>query len=400
MIKLKPLKVSDLNMYIKNILSRDPILTNVVVEGEVSNLKFHSSGHVYLTLKDEKSKLNAVMFNGNVKVSKLDLKEGSKVKANGYISVFERDGSYQLYIKDIEPIGEGDLFFAYERLKAELAEKGYFDAKNKLKLPAYPQTIGLVTSPTGAAVKDMISVIQRRMPGVEILISPVLVQGPDAPADIVRGLEKIDSIDRVDLVIVGRGGGSIEELWAFNERIVAEAIFKMKKPIISAVGHETDFTIADFVADLRAPTPSAAAELAVMEKSNLQMYLNQLYKKMNLGVGRYIEKEKNSLLDKSPEGLSKSLIQQIVYQKKHLEQERLLLDYKIMNLIKNQRIAIDHQGQLLNTNNPLNVLEKGYAIVSKAEEQIMSAAELHDKDRVLLRFRDGNVQAEIIKEMG
>lgn len=258
------LTVTALTKYIKRKFDVDPHLQDVYVKGEISNYKQHSSGHMYFTLKDEKARILAVMFSSANKKLKYSPENGMKVLIRGSVTVFESSGQYQIYVKEMQPDGIGDLYLAYEQLKERLAKEGYFEAEHKKRLPKFPNTVGVVTSPTGAAIRDILTTIKRRYPIAKVLIFPALVQGEQAAPSIVSAIKQAnDKVNQVDVLIIGRGGGSIEELWAFNEEIVARAIYESHVPIISAVGHETDFTIADFVADLRAPTPTGAAELAV-----------------------------------------------------------------------------------------------------------------------------------------
>lgn len=257
------LTVVALTRYIKRKFDADPHLQDCYVKGEISNFKQHSSGHMYFTLKDDKARILAVMFARDNRHMKFQPENGMQVLIRGDLSVYEASGQYQIYIKEMKPDGVGELFLAYEQLKEKLTKEGLFSQSAKKTLPKYPKTVGVITSPTGAAIRDIVSTIKRRFPIANILLLPALVQGEQAASSIARAIEKANTIDAIDVLIVGRGGGSIEELWAFNEEIVARAIFTSEIPIISAVGHETDFTIADFVADLRAPTPTGAAELAV-----------------------------------------------------------------------------------------------------------------------------------------
>ena len=262
-MKLKTFTVSEVNEYINKLLRGDIILRNLNVEGEISNFKLHSSGHMYFSIKDDNSRLRCVMFRGQSRLLKFLPEEGMKVIVKGYVALYERDGQYQLYIQEMQPAGIGALYLAYEQLKEKLEREGLFYESTKKPLPFLPERIGVVTSPTGAAIRDIISVINRRNPNVEIIIYPVLVQGTESKEQIVEAIDYFNKNNYVDVIIVGRGGGSIEELWSFNEEVVARSIFSSKIPIVSAVGHETDFTIADFVADMRAATPSAAAELVI-----------------------------------------------------------------------------------------------------------------------------------------
>lgn len=277
--------VTQVNSYIKNMFTQDFLLNRIFVKGEVSNCKYHPSGHIYFTIKDSGGALAAVMFAGNRKGLNFPLQNGQQIIAGGNINVYERDGKYQLYVNRIELDGEGDLYRKFEELKKELEEMGMFDASYKQPIPRYASRIGVVTASTGAAIQDILNISHRRNPYVQIILYPAIVQGANAAASIVRGIEQLEK-QEADVIIVGRGGGSIEDLWAFNEESVARAIFNCTVPVISAVGHETDFTIADFVADLRAPTPSAAAELAVADiletESILENYVSALKKSMQL----------------------------------------------------------------------------------------------------------------------
>ena len=266
---MKALKVSQVNNYIKRVFTSDMILSNLSVEGEISNFKHHYSGHMYFSLKDEKSKIKCIMFKSDNESLKVQLENGSKVIATGYVSVYEKEGDYQFYIRHVKESGVGNLYKMFEDLKKKLELEGLFNESKKKPIPFMPRKIGVVTSSSGAAIKDIINVIQRRFPPTDILIYPTLVQGNQAAKEICQGLTYFDNREDIDLIITGRGGGAMEELFAFNDEEVARTIHGLKKPIISAVGHETDFTIADFVADLRAPTPSAAAELAVPELGSL-----------------------------------------------------------------------------------------------------------------------------------
>lgn len=282
---MRILTVQELNQHIKALLEKDYLLVNVWVKGEISNFKAASSGHFYFTLKDNHSCLRVVMFRSRSRSLPYRPENGMAVTVRGYVSIYERDGAYQLYAEEMEPDGTGALYLAFEQLKERLQREGLFDPVHKKALPLLPRRIGLVTSPTGAAVRDLVEIIRRRWPGLEIILVPVLVQGESAPPDVARGIQMLNKLGGVDLIIVGRGGGSLEELWAFNTEIVARSIYNSKIPVISAVGHETDITIADFVADKRAATPSAAAELAVPDKREMARYVlnlkNRLYRAAN-----------------------------------------------------------------------------------------------------------------------
>ena len=294
--KPRVLSVSQLNFYIKSIIENDARLNFVFVTGEISNLTDHyRSGHIYLSIKDEKSVIRAVMFAGNARNLKFRPTDGMKVICRGRVAVYEPTGQYQLYIEDMQPDGIGALSLAYEQLKKSLAEKGLFAPEHKKKIPPFPNSIGVITSPTGAAVQDIRNILSRRFPSADIIMCPVLVQGENAPAQLIDAVQKLDKYNACDVIIIGRGGGSIEDLWAFNEECVAMAIFRCETPVISAVGHETDFTIADFVADLRAPTPSAAAELAVFEYDTFENTLNLFAAQLSQSMQALIESRKKEL---------------------------------------------------------------------------------------------------------
>ena len=291
-MEIRALEISEANSYIKKVLSNDPILYNLKVRGEISNFKINSSGHVYLTLKDETSKMKCVIFNGNYDKS-LQLEDGMKIVANGYISVYERDGAYQLYIRKVEKDGVGNLHIEFEKLKKKLNREGLFDPRFKKKIPYMPKSIGVVTSQTGAVIRDIINVVRRRFPKVNVYLYPVAVQGANSADEIVKGIEFFNKMQNVDTMIVGRGGGSLEELWSFNEEKVARAIFASDIPIISAVGHEVDYTICDFVSDMRAPTPSAAAEIAVPDLNEVLYRLDNCKNQIKNNMSSVIERDRN-----------------------------------------------------------------------------------------------------------
>jgi exodeoxyribonuclease VII large subunit len=293
------LTVRELTQHIKNIIDQDYLLANVWVKGEISNFKAAASGHFYFTLKDNYSTLKAVMFRSKSRSVVFTPENGMAVSARGYVSVYERDGTYQFYAEEIEPDGAGALHLAFEQLKERLQSEGLFDPKYKKALPLLPRTIGIVTSPTGAAVRDMVEIIRRRWPGLKLVLVPVLVQGESAPPDIARGIQLLNEWGEINLIIIGRGGGSLEELWAFNTEVVARSIYESRIPVISAVGHETDFTIADFVADARAATPSAAAEMAVPDKRDMDRHIqalnSRLYSALNEKAAGYRQRLKACL---------------------------------------------------------------------------------------------------------
>lgn len=290
------ISVKDLNRYIRMKMDGDNLLQDVWLRGEISNFTHHSSGHMYFTLKDTDSRIRAIMFASSNQKLAFRPKEGMRVIARGHVTVFERDGQYQFYAQQMQPDGIGSLFLAYEQLKRKLDEEGLFMQERKRMIPAFPKAIGVITSPTGAAVRDILTTLQRRQPSVPVLLVPVLVQGKQAPKSIARAIELLNQHGQVDVIITGRGGGSLEELWAFNEELVARAIVGSSIPVISAVGHETDFTIADFVADLRAPTPTAAAELAVPHQDDIRQHLEHLGRRMGRAMDRMIAVQQERLL--------------------------------------------------------------------------------------------------------
>ncbi len=388
-------KVGQVNAYIKNLFAMDYALRSIVVKGEVSNCKYHSSGHIYFTLKDETGTLSAVMFAGQRAGLRFRLEEGQKVLVAGSIMVYERDGKYQLYAKEIELDGVGDLYQEFEERKRRLSEMGMFSPEYKRPIPRFARKIGIVTSPTGAAIRDICNIAGRRNPFVQLILYPALVQGEKAAASIVRGITTLDTMG-LDCLIVGRGGGSLEDLWAFNEEIVAWAIFECETPVISAVGHETDTTIADFVADLRAPTPSAAAELAVFDVYEFTEQLEQ----------------KRLALRRIAQGKLRE--QQFRLQAERRRLERLQPQYRLNQL--RQRLAETErqmgeqmQRQLQDTRNrlavaaarlsgvsPLTKLEQGYAYVTGEKgENIKSVGQAPVGSRLTIRLSDGEVISQV-----
>lgn len=387
--------VSWVNAYVRNMISQDFMLQSLTVKGEASNVKYHSSGHLYFTLKDGQSAMACVMFAGNRAGLKFRLSEGMQILVSGSLDVYERDGKYQLYAREIKPAGTGELYERYERLKKELEEMGMFDPLYKKEIPQYSRRLGVVTAPTGAAVRDIISVSKRRNPGVEIILYPAIVQGEWAVSSIINGIHALEQIG-VDVMIVGRGGGSIEDLWAFNEEAVARAIFDCEIPVISAVGHETDTTIADFVADLRAPTPSAAAELAVFEAAKvlegLTGYQNRLYARMQINL------ERNRLRLQSLETKVKALSPAM-----KLKEQRMRLmsmEERIENAMDGILIKMKHRlalsAQCLDGLSPLKKLSSGYAFVCGGDgKSVRHIKEMQVGDMVTIQFVDGLAKAEV-----
>lgn len=395
---MKVLTVSQLNRYIKDRMDSDALLRNLWVKGEISNLKKHSSGHMYLTLKDQDSCIKTVMFRSRVSRLLFNPEHGMAVTVRGYVSVYERDGNYQLYAEEMEPAGIGALYLAFEQLKEKLEREGLFDAARKRPLPPMPRQIGLITSPTGAALRDMLKIISRRWPLADVVIVPVLVQGANAPADICRGIEQINALSTVDVLIVGRGGGSLEELWAFNDESVARAIAASNIPVISAVGHQTDVTIADFVADARAATPSAAAEMAVPDQQELKRYVEILKQRCQRAIAQQLEHYRIKLhrLNQSPvlqhpqRGIIDARQQYIDHLSKDLHQKcRLLLTQKAARL--------GELAMALQSLSPLSTLSRGYSLCLDSTGQIiMSSAQVHIDDNIQVILHQGELHCKVI----
>lgn len=395
-MKLRALDISEANSYIKRILVNDPILYNLKVKGEISNFKVHSSGNVYLSLKDENSKLNCVIFKSNYDKN-LELKNGIKVIASGYISVYERDGSYQLYINSIEIEGIGNLYIEFNKLKEKLSKEGLFDPKYKKAIPTIPKSIGVITSPTGAVIRDIINVIKRRYPKVAVKLYPVTVQGYKSADDICEGIRFFNDMKNVDTIIVGRGGGSIEELWSFNEEIVAREVFKSEIPIISAVGHETDFTICDFVSDMRAPTPSAAAEIATPSLLDLEYKLNNIRNRMNRSLINQVQIDEHRLkyvLERINNYLKSYTIKDNIIQ---LDKIYDKITFEVENNLNIEKERLMNMGAILHNLSPLATIDRGYSIVQKEGKVINSIKEIEFKDDIDIVLKDGSIECVVEK---
>ncbi len=388
--------VTDLNKYIKDKIAEDEYLNNILVKGEISNFKHHYTGHMYFTLKDEKSLIKCIMFKSYAQKLNFEPKDGMKVYILGSVSVFERDGVYQIYAKVMEEDGVGDLYTKYQKLKAELEEKGLFDQSHKQKIPVMPKVIGVLTSQTGSVIRDIINVSTRRNPNVYIRLLPVPVQGEGAAEKIAYGIDYMNKNELADVLILARGGGSLEDLWPFNEEIVAKSIYNSKIPIISAVGHETDFSIADFVADLRAPTPSAAAELAVPDiyeiKQKINTYQNRLKmaltKKLEIMKLRYEKCMSSSVFKEPTRKINENYIKIDTYVK---QLENLINKVKEKN--KNKYIELVSK---LDTLSPLKTLTRGYSIIEKDGKIVKSVTDLKPDDKISIKLKDGEKQAKII----
>lgn len=393
----KAYSVSQVNQYIKNMFLSDYALNKIYIKGEISNCKYHTSGHIYFTIKDSKSQLSAVMFAGQRNGLNFRLQEGQSVIVLGSIQVYERDGKYQMYAREILLDGAGQLYEKFQKLKNDLEEEGLFAPEYKQDIPVYAKTVGIVTAKTGAAIQDIINISTRRNPFIQLVLYPAKVQGEGAARSVAEGIAKLDSLGP-DVIIVGRGGGSLEDLWAFNEEIVARAIFECNTPIISAVGHETDVTIADYVADLRAPTPSAAAELAVCNIADilfsLQEYEKSLQQKMQYKIQRYrtiLENKKLKVEHNSP-----------FYQIQQNKQYLLHVEEKLQNLmelkLENKKHALAIYIEKMKALSPLEKLSQGYGYIQKEEgKQLKSVENVNVGDTVHISIIDGDIDAKVTK---
>ena len=409
--------VTQLTRYIKYKIDNDQNLNKIYLKGEISNFKAHTRGHFYFTLKDENSRVNAVMFSTYAKDVKFDIQDGMKVLVTGRVSVYEATGGYQIYVDSITEDGLGNLYVAFEQLKKKLQTEGLFDETHKKKIPKIPNRIGIITAPTGAAIKDILSTLKRRWPIAETILFPSLVQGAEAATDIVKNIELSKQYD-LDVLIIGRGGGSIEDLWCFNEEIVARAIYELDVPVISAVGHEIDFTISDFVADLRAPTPTGAAEMAVPDIRDVTKLLSQIEIRAINGVTNIINirKEKLNKLRKSyilenplamyeiKETKFDNLFERLINSFKALisnnKNKIELIDNKLkysieykLNKDKNDFSKILSKLEVLN---PMLTIKRGYSVVKKDNKVISSVNDLKKEDQLELELKDGKINVEVL----
>lgn len=394
---IKPVKVSQLNGYIKRILQTDPLLGNVSVVGEISNLKFHGSGHVYFSLKDADSKLNCFLPSGRAAELRYQLSEGMEITASGYIYLYERGGSYSLNIRDIEVAGLGNLSIAFEKLKEKLEAEGLFDAKYKKEIPFFPEKVAVVTSETGAAIRDVLKIIKNKNNYVDILIYPVLVQGPAAAGQIAEAIEQINALyPEVDTIIAGRGGGAMEELWAFNEEVVARSIFASKIPVISAVGHETDITISDFVADRRAETPTAAANMAVPDIEELKAYTNDLKEKMGLSMDACLRYKQMHLQSLDLEAFKRDLESRIIMEQMRIENMNTENMRQITALLEQYEKEIELYKANLDSLNPKAIMDRGYgAILTKDRKLAGSIETIQNEGTLTVVLKDGEADCQV-----
>lgn len=391
------LSVSQLNRYIKMNFDADENLANIFISGEISNFTNHyRTGHLYFTLKDDSAAVRAVMFNSSAKRLKFMPEDGMKVIARGRVRVYEASGQYQLYVDDMQPDGVGALNLAYEQLKEKLQKEGLFSELHKKPLPPYPEKVGVITSPTGAAVRDIINVLGRRFPYAEIVFCPVLVQGEGAHLQLTDAVNLFNSERAADVIIIGRGGGSIEDLWEFNDEGLARAVYNSEIPVISAVGHETDFTICDFVADMRAPTPSAAAELAVPDANELQYALSALKNRMFLNVSSGIADRRSRLEYFTSKGALKSPDEMLSNRSQRLDTafSKMLSSYE--NRIGGKKVEFISAATALSKLDPMSVLMRGFAFVSdKNGKNVYSSQALAKGDKINVRFHDGSAACEV-----
>ncbi len=392
---IQPVSVTQLTQYIKLLLDRDEILSQACVRGELSNFKAHSSGHLYFTLKDEGAVISCVMFRSDAMKLRFRPESGMKVILYGRVSLFPKSGQYQIYVTAMQPDGVGALAVAFEQLKGRLYAEGLFDPAHKQPLPKYPHRVALITSPTGAAVRDMTRILGRRWPMAEVLVCPVRVQGEGAAEEIAAMLDYVDKHRLADVIITGRGGGSLEDLWAFNEEIVARAIYRCTTPVISAVGHEPDVTISDYVADVRAATPSNAAELAVQDETAIRASLHQLQLRLEQAEGRKLTQLRQRLDNLAAKPVMKRPESYLQQQAMHLEMLRQRLEHAGANTVHKNTVRFQRTAAKLDALSPLKVLGRGYAMVTREDTVVRSASQLQPGDPIQVSLSDGTLQCTV-----
>jgi len=399
-MNIKPISITELNLYIKDKINRDEFLNNVYVKGEISNFKHHSTGHLYFTLKDEKSLIKCIMFKTSAERLNFEPQDGMKVKVFGNVAVYERDGVYQIYCRVMQEDGLGDLYKKYEELKNNLEKRGFFDRAHKQKIPFMPRVIGVLTSSTGSVIRDIINVSTRRNSNVYIRLLPVPVQGTGAGIEIAKAINLMNEKCLADVIILARGGGSLEDLWPFNEEVVAQAIYDSKIPIISAVGHETDFTIADFVSDLRAPTPSAAAELAVRDIVEVRKGLENYNNRYKLALNKKIEFMKLRFEKCMNRRAYTNPLQKV--QDEYVRLDRIIkkLEGAILNKEKNLKLKTIELITRFDSLSPLKILTRGYVITENKGSIMKSVKDVKSEDEIDIRFVDGTVKAKVQEVFG
>ncbi len=392
-MKIRALKVTEVNQYLRQAISRDPILNRISVIGELSNLKFHTSGHAYFALKDGEAKINCVWFNAAEDPSSRGLADGMQLLCQGAITIYEKEGKYQLSVKLVERLGVGDLAEQFELLKKKLTGLGYFDASNKKELPFYPKKVAIVTSPTGAVIKDLLVVSGRRNPNIEIIVVPAAVQGTDAPISISNAIERINELALAEVIILARGGGSIEELWAFNTEIVAKAIFDSHIPIVSAVGHETDFTISDFTADLRAATPSEAAEIVFPSLEQLRELVERLNQQIFEKMTKRLKDLKMTLSLHNPEREYGKMMSMTLNYRAYMDQLIIRCRQSLLQNIERKKAVLAGQAETLEALSPLRTLTRGYAIVTdENHKRVQSVNQVKIGSQLQVQLKDGNIE--------
>ena len=389
------MSVSTLNNYVKSIFDNDRALKSVSVQGEISNLKVHSSGHLYFVLKDAGAQISAVMFRSAAYSLTFKPENGMRVTLHGSVSIYAAGGTYQVYVSAMQRDGIGELYLAYERLKARLEEEGLFDEYHKKPLPVFPRSIGVITSATGAAVRDIINVAKRRMPSVKIYLYPALVQGVGAEESLIKALDYLDTSGLADVIIIGRGGGSIEDLWAFNSEKLARRIFAANTPIISAVGHQTDFTICDFVSDMRAPTPSGGAELAVPDHKDLLRRIEDLRFRSSAGLSRTLTAASDKLQRIKNSAVLKDPYRILTESRKRLEDVYVDLNNAYRAFIERRRSSLAVLAGRARAMDPLAVISRGFSVVEKDGQSLTSVTELHSGDEINIRMSDGVIFADV-----
>lgn len=394
---VKAVSVSQLNSYIKRILQTDPLLGNISVVGEISNLKFHQSGHVYFSMKDAKSKINCFLPSSVLAQLRYELVEGMEITAVGYVSVYEPGGYYSLNVKDVFVAGMGNLAVAFEQLKAKLEKEGLFSPDHKKEISAFPKTISVITAETGAAVRDIVKIITEKNDYVDILIFPVIVQGPKAAGEIAQGIEAVNRhFPETDTIIVGRGGGSMEDLWAFNEEVVARAIYASEIPVISAVGHEVDFTISDFVADLRAETPTAAANMAVPDMRQIRQYLDDQLKNLHLEITRKVDNKTDRLERSNLDIFARMIQSKIDYQDMRIRQLRGKIQDSLMGGLEERRGRIQLLQSRLEGTSPMGIMERGYSAVTRPDGSLVKGIQyIYRGEELVLHMSDGRADVQV-----
>lgn len=390
---IKTLSVSDLNSYIKKVVDNDFILNNACIKGEISNFKYHSSGHMYFSLKDQGGRINCIMFKTAADTLAFMPKDGMNVIVKGKVSIYPRDGAYQLYCIEMNPDGLGELYIQFQKLKDKLQSQGLFDNENKIPIPKYPRKIGVITSPTGAAIRDIINVAQRRNPNVSIIIYPSLMQGINASSEVIKGIEHFNKQMDIDTIIIARGGGSIEELWSFNDESLAYAIHNSIKPIITAIGHETDFTIADYVSDKRVPTPSAGAEISIPSVAEITNIIQNLKTKLCNNINKKLIKQRDTIEFYKKHLSILSPINYIVNQYNYIDNYKSRLGFIANNKIEKEKQLLGKLNSLLNAQNPLNVLNKGYSLIQDSNNKTISEIEMLKKEQsIKVTLKDGSIE--------